>query len=603
MEPRLYQRGFDDETLLLKSRLAETTLLLEVVAQINSLILASKSFEAFCMEVSKILQEKFKFKYIHIWIRDEKDPGVLRLVTPEQTGGYRTISVETGIVGKTIREKRTFCIEDVTHERDYINAHPETKSELCVPLTSNGNIIGVINIESPVLQNFSSHLAIIELIAANLGHSMRLALLYRTEAYFHRLVDQMSEGVWVGDREENTIYTNPALQHMTGFSETELRVKRSYDLFDETSRKMIRSENEKRKRGIGGLYEVTLVSKNGEKIPVLIHAVPFLEGGTMGTIIDLRPLKRTEQKLLRAERFLASVTQHCIEAIIGLDTNGQIQSWNTGAEKMHGYKAEEVIGHSPKMIVPEDRVAAKELEQILEETKAKGFVRNFEAVRLHKNGNPISISLSATSIRDDQGNVIGFSFLHRDITAQKKWERELQDRFEKMQDAYKEMGRQRRYLDYLTEIISLATEAGHSVKQVATYIVNALVMITKVDAATLRLLDHNTGKLILTAQSGLGEEWWTKKSINLSGSLAETASKKGHPLKILDILSDPSYTSPSLARKNNLRSALVVPLEARGMLVGSLTLYLSQEGNLSLLDDEFISIFAKQASLALKLAS
>lgn len=603
MEPQLYKRGFDDDLVVLRQKLAETTLLLSVLASVNSLIGMTKSFEAFCMEITKILQEKFKYKYIHIWIRDRANAEMLRLVTPEIIGGFRTIDISKGIVGKAIRENRTVCVPDVTADPDYINIHAETKSELAIPLRYDGKINGIINIETDVPQSFMNHIAILELIAAHLGHSMKLALLYQTEEYFHRLVEHMSEGVCVVDAQERTIYTNPALQKIMDASEEELRQKTSYEYFDEASQKVLRTENEKRRHGDSGHYEATLVSKSGEKIPVLVHGVPFGNGGSMGTLTDLRAIKAAERKLLETERFLASITQYSPEAICGIDEHDVVQSWNIGAERMFGYKAAEIIEKSIRVIIPEDRLEAGESEQIIHETIQKGSVRNFETVRLHKNGKPISISLTCSSLRDRQGKVIGLSVIYRDITPQKKWERELQDRFEKMQEAYKEMGRQRRYLDYLMEIINMAQSGNHTKKQVATFTANAILMITRVDAATLRLLDADNRKLILTAQSGLGEEWWSKKAIPYTESLVERAVQKGSPLKILDILNDPGYTSPALARKNNLRSALVIPLEAQGEVLGSITLYLSHEGNLNLLDDEFIGAFAKQAAVALKLAN
>lgn len=604
MEVNLYKRGFDDDIIMLQQRLAETTLLLEVLANVNALIGTSKSFDDFCFAVLKILRDKFGFTHIHIGIKEEKDPRVLRLITSEQIGSFRTMPVQRGIVGRTIRENKTMCVPDVSSDPDYVTIHPEVKSELCVPLSTDGKIIGAINIETDTRQTFVNHIGIIELIASNLGHSMKLAMLYQTEEYFHRLVDHMNEGVWVGDAEENTVYTNLSLQKMMGFSKEELLDKTSCDLFDHGSKEILKKEIEKRKKGIESHYEAGFVTKSGNTIPVLINAAPFGNtGSTMATITDLRMIKATEKRLLQTERFLASITQHCFEAIVGMDANGILQSWNVGAQRIFGFKAEEMIGLPlDKRFLPEERINAGEPKHLLEEVRTKGFVRNFETVRLHKNGKPINISLTLSAIRDNADNIIGISAIYRDISAQKKWEQELQDRFEKMQDAYREMGKQRRYLDYLGDMIIMSGSTDN-VKHLANFIVNAIVMISRVDAATLRLMDETGEKLLLTAQSGLGEEWWSKKVIPYGGSLLERAVKKGVPLKILDILNDPSYLSPSLARKSNLRSALVLPLKVKDAVIGSITLYLSHEGSLSLLDDEFIAIFAKQAALAIKLAS
>lgn len=602
MNPLFSKRAKEDTQTVLLNKLAQTSLLLEVLAQVNLIMSRGKRFEDFCIEVRNIIRGKLNFKFIYIWICDEKDPTLLRLLTPETAGGFRTMSVNYGIVGRAIREKRTVSVYDVSKDHDYINVHPETKSELCVPLICDERVIGAINIETDTNQTFEGHIPILEVIAENLSRSVKLALLYQTEEQFHRLVEHMSEGVWVGDSEEKTLYCNPAYEKIVGYTLEEMLQKTTFDVYDKQSCEIIRRENEKRKSGISSHYEATLIAKNGEHIPVLIHGVPFGKG-TMAAITDLRAIRVAESKLMRAERFLASITQHCIEAIVGLNEEGLVQSWNIGAERMFGYKTDEIVGQRIDLITPEDRIAADELNQLIQETKTKGAVRNFETVRIHKNGKPINISLTLTAIRDDGGNLIGLSALYRDITAQKKWERELQDRFEKMQEAYREMGRQRRYIDYMIDMVNMAASSSMTLKQIAIFIANAMVMIARVDAVTLRLLDVSSGKLMLIAQSGLGEEWWSKKTIVYNGSLLEMAVKKGHPIKILDILNDSNYTSPALARKNGLRSALVIPLEAKGEVLGSLTLYLSQEGNLSLLDDEFIMMFARQAAIALKLAS
>lgn len=602
MGPQLYKRGFDDDVEILKAKLAEESLLLEVLALVNSLSSKGKTFEQFCKEVGKILQQKLKFKYIHIWIRDEKDPSTLQLLTPEEDATVRTVSINRGIIGKCVRETRTICLPDVFADSDYMNVRPEVRSELCVPLISDDSVMGAINIETDYCQTFEGRIAIIGIIAQHLSNFIKIAMLHQTEESFHSLVENMREGVWVGDPDEKTLYSNKALQNMLGYSKEELLGMPSFNFFDEASKEILRRQNEMRKMGLSGQYEVLLVSKTGERIPAIVQGAPYGKGGTMSTLTDLRDLKSAEKKLQQAEQFLASVTQHCSEAIIGLSPNAIIQSWNIGAEHMFGHKAEEMAGKPVGLLVPEEMVLDSREEYLMQEVKRKGLVRNFETIRLHKNGKTMNVCLTLSGIKDKGGKIIGYSALYRDITIQKKWERELQNRFEKIQEAYREMGKQRRYLDYLVDIINMAASNNYTIKQMANFVVNAMVMMSKVDAATLRLIDESNGKLFLKAQSGVGEEWWTKKALPYAGSLVEKAAKQGHPLKILDILSDPRYDSPNLARKNNLRSALVIPLEVKGAILGSLTLYLASEGNLSLLDDEFINIFAKQAALALKFA-
>ncbi|PIQ78053.1 hypothetical protein COV82_02060 [Candidatus Peregrinibacteria bacterium CG11_big_fil_rev_8_21_14_0_20_46_8] len=582
----------------LQKRLTENSIFIDVISKINALMTTATDFEEFCIEVTGVLKSTFRFKYIQIWIPDEQDTKMLRLVTPDESGTTRRMLRTSGIVGRAIQNRKPELQTNVHSDPDYINVHADTKSELCIPFLCENNVIGAINIEAASANNFEKQKEILQMIADNIGYAMKVTMLRQTELYFKAVVEQMNEGVWVGDKNECTLYTNAALQKMIGRSEKELIGMSSFDLFDENSKPIIEIENKKRKRGEQSHYEAKLITKEGGTVPVVLHAVPF-ESGTMATITNLHEIQDAKEKLKNAERYLASIAQNCIDAIIGVDYNNTICSWNLGAERMYGYKASEIIGEPVTKMVPRELIETDESAKILAEAKKRGFVRNFETLRVHKNGKQIPVLVTISAIKNDGGKVIGYSILHKDITAEKKWQFELQGRFEKMQDAYREMGLQRRHLDYIVEILNLALEGNRTIQQIGGFIVNAMAMITKADAVTLRLYNQKTARLELLAQNGVGESWWGKKAIKFSGSILEEAAAKGAPLKILDIINHPKYTSPALARKMNLRSALVVPLIAKKSAIGSMTIYLSDEKNLSLLDNEFIEIFARQTALAI----
>ena len=94
-----------------------------------------------------------------------------------------------------------------------------------------------------------------------------------------------------------------------------------------------------------------------------------------------------------------------------------IISWNSGAEKIYGYKADEIIGHSVFDLIPREQF--EEDEMIFQKIMKKELVENFETKRITKNGKIIDISLTASPIVDDSGNVIAISKIIRDITKQK----------------------------------------------------------------------------------------------------------------------------------------------------------------------------------------
>lgn len=578
-----------------QGELASTQLVLDVLSQFTILMSKNLDFENFCQAVSQILKNRLKFTYIHIWVLNGNDE--LTLLTPEKKGVNRTTTITKGIIGKAIRSKQTVYVEDVSQDPDYVNVHRGVASELSIPLMFEGVLLGVMNIETKNNEPLKEFIPLLEVIAENLGYALRVAFLHGVEDQFKKLLEQMREGLCVIDKTGDITYVNPALYKMCGYKEEQM-VGQPYDRFfshvDKTSFFEFKQKQD---------VTLTIKSKNGSEIPVLISTNHDEDNNTIATITDLRSIKHTEQKLAETEVLLASITHNAHEAIIGLDEKGLIQSWNVGAQRLFGYKEPDVVGKTLDFILHPESPKHLSIQAIIDEAQMKRFVKHIELMCSHSNGILIETAITANALYKKNGDLMGFAIFLRDISAQKKWENEIQDRFVKIQDAYREMGKQRRYIDYMSELITYADTPGITKKNIATFVANALIMIAKVNAATVRLYDSSEDKLVLLAYSGLSEDWMNKKQMPYKGSLVEVAVEQKSPLKVFDIITSSQYTSPALARKNNLRSALIIPLIYQGEILGSISLYLSHEGNLNLLDDDFISIFTSQACLALKVAA
>ena len=138
-----------------------------------------------------------------------------------------------------------------------------------------------------------------------------------------------------------------------------------------------------------------------------------------GINIDITSRKEAEQ----AQRHLAAIVESSDDAIIGKDLNEIVTSWNSGAEKMFGYSAKEMIGRPITTIIPPELQEGK--ERFLETLGQGEQVEHFETVRLTKSGERIDVSLTISPVRDDAGRVVGASKTARDITQQKKTEQAL----------------------------------------------------------------------------------------------------------------------------------------------------------------------------------
>jgi PAS domain S-box-containing protein len=122
----------------------------------------------------------------------------------------------------------------------------------------------------------------------------------------------------------------------------------------------------------------------------------------------------------KAQRRLAAIIEYSEDAIASKDLNGIITSWNKSAERLFGYKAEEIIGKPVTLIIPPE--LHDDEPRILEKIRGGERIEHFETVRVHKNGQRIDVSLTVSPIRDEKGNIVGAAKIVRDITRQKKLE-------------------------------------------------------------------------------------------------------------------------------------------------------------------------------------
>jgi len=141
------------------------------------------------------------------------------------------------------------------------------------------------------------------------------------------------------------------------------------------------------------------------------------------SILDELPALR--QKADKAIGLLASIVDSSGDAIVSKTLEGVITSWNTGAERLFGYTANEAIGQHISMVIPLDR--RDEETSILSRLSQGERIEHFDTIRLRKDGTALEVSLSISPVRDAAGKIIGASKIARDISGRKRVERELHD--------------------------------------------------------------------------------------------------------------------------------------------------------------------------------
>ncbi|HEV3243115.1 MAG TPA: PAS domain S-box protein [Chthoniobacterales bacterium] len=135
----------------------------------------------------------------------------------------------------------------------------------------------------------------------------------------------------------------------------------------------------------------------------------------------VRGAQELDSAIQRAALRLAAVVQSSHDAIIAKDLDGIITDWNQSAERIFGYKAEEIIGKSILTVIPKDRHS--EEREILRRIRLGELIEHYKTVRCRKDGALIDVSLTISPIKDFSGKIIGVSKIARDIGKQKKAER------------------------------------------------------------------------------------------------------------------------------------------------------------------------------------
>ncbi|PJJ83931.1 PAS domain S-box protein [Mucilaginibacter auburnensis] len=133
----------------------------------------------------------------------------------------------------------------------------------------------------------------------------------------------------------------------------------------------------------------------------------------IGTAFDITEMKLAEEQTAK----LAAIIASSDDAIISKNFDSIITSWNTSAERIFGYTADEMLGESLYKLIPADRHHEEPL--ILSSVREGKRVQHFETKRLTKDGRLIDVSVTVSPIRDKQGNIIGLSKIARDITERK----------------------------------------------------------------------------------------------------------------------------------------------------------------------------------------
>ncbi len=281
--------------------------------------------------------------------------------------------------------------------------------------------------------------------------------------------------------------------------------------------------------------------------------------------------------------YLSTIVQSTEDAIIGKSLEGIIKSWNTGAEKMYGYTAEEAIGRHISFIAPPEKKA--EIEKFMRQLSQGKHIYHFETKRVRKDGTVIDVSLSLSPIQDAGNKIIGASAIARNITALKEAQRDKERLLISERIAHQKAVQSRRRLAFLVEAGKLL---GSSLDYEET--LRAVTQLATPDIAdwcVVNLLDKNERlRLVSIAHADPAKVTWAQQ-LHEQYSQSDTAAYEvietgraqlyRHITDEMLVQNAIDETHLSVLRQAGLCSLMLVPMKTHGKAIGTISFISSRE--------------------------
>ena len=218
---------------------------------------------------------------------------------------------------------------------------------------------------------------------------------------------------------------NRGAEETLGYGRVELIGKRIESLFADPGERDVAISRLKNTDNVKN-YETRFLAKDGQVRNVLLtlSRLRDRDGNSIGTIgisKDITSEKKLQDELRDAKQYLEGMVEHSADIIITVNSEGLIETFNRGGEEALGHRREEVIGCRIESLYVDPRerhAAAAHLERT-------GNVRNYETRLLAKDGRVRNVLLTLSRLRDRDGNPIGTIGISKDITQEKKLQREL----------------------------------------------------------------------------------------------------------------------------------------------------------------------------------
>ncbi|MBZ5696053.1 MAG: sigma 54-interacting transcriptional regulator [Acidobacteriia bacterium] len=401
-----------------------------------------------------------------------------------------------------------------------------------------------------------------------------------------QLLESVPDATVVVDQTGRIILANAQTERMFGYSPQELVGQRvevliPEDLRDAHVKHRADYGAAPRTREMGAGIELKGKRKDGSTFPVEISLSPFEDQDghfVVSAIRDVTDRKLAEEAIrLSEERFRRLVAEVKDYAILMLDPQGRVQSWNEGAERIEGYQADEIIGRHFSCFYPSEDIERGKPEEGLRIAARDGRWED-EGWRIRKDGSRYWASVVVTALHDPSGKVLGFTKVARDITE-----------------------RQRAREAFVLEITN-ALLSNLDITKLLSAIGACVRQLKEFDYATLALYDADTKMLrmhLIGSAPGLAA-FPAENLVPVAGSPPGWVYVSRKPLVLKGLPGERLPVElPPYVRSQFVKSACWIPLVGREASLGTLNLFSQRQEAFSGDDLGVLTQMANQAAVAL----
>jgi PAS domain S-box-containing protein len=237
-------------------------------------------------------------------------------------------------------------------------------------------------------------------------------------------VESTTEPMSITDLQDRFTFVNQAFLKIYGYTEAEVLGRTPEMLCSPKNPGQLIAEILRETRTGGWRGELLDLRKDGTEFPIWLSTSQIKDEsgqviGLMGVARDITQLRQAQA----ARRELAAIVENAGDAIFSVTLDGTLVTWNRAAERIYGYTAAEAIGQPVTMLLTSG--CAANVPAILEDVVQGNSLENHEAVHVRKNSSPVTVSLTVSPIRDDNGRIICASVITRDITQRIQLEKEI----------------------------------------------------------------------------------------------------------------------------------------------------------------------------------